>query len=50
LPHQFSCSECSFQVQSDDQTEIVDAVRQHAEDKHSMDVPEADIKSGMETV
>jgi predicted small metal-binding protein len=50
MPHQFSCSECSFQVQSDDQNEIVDVVREHAEGKHSMNVSDGDIRGGMETV
>lgn len=49
MAHQFSCSDCSFQVRSDDEKELIDLVRTHADDKHSKDISEQDVRSGMET-
>lgn len=48
MAHQYTCSACSFQVQSDDDEEVINHVQEHAEEAHDMDVSSADVRDGME--
>lgn len=50
MANQYSCSACGFQVQSDDEDEVVDHVREHADEMHGMDMSEADIRDGIEEI
>jgi predicted small metal-binding protein len=50
MANQYSCSACGFQVQADDEQEVIDHVQKHADEAHDMDVSSADIRSGMEEV
>ncbi|WP_256295684.1 DUF1059 domain-containing protein [Haloarchaeobius salinus] len=45
----FECSlaDCSFEVRSEDEGEIVSMVREHAQNVHGMSMNEGDIKSNM---
>jgi predicted small metal-binding protein len=47
MTHQFTCSACAFQIRSDDDEELVDHVREHADEAHDMNVPPDDIRDGM---
>jgi predicted small metal-binding protein len=47
---EYSCSSCSFQVRSDDESEVVDHVREHAEQRHDMDLSEDAVREGMREV
>lgn len=50
MSHQYSCSACGFQVQSDNEDEIVDHVQEHADKMHDMSVSEADVRDGIDQV
>ncbi|WP_436936274.1 DUF1059 domain-containing protein [Halovenus marina] len=50
MANQYSCSACGFQVQADDEQEVIDHVQKHADEAHDMDVSSDDIRSGMEEV
>ncbi|MBX0294076.1 DUF1059 domain-containing protein [Haloarcula nitratireducens] len=50
MTHQFGCSACGFMIRSDDDREVIDLVRTHADEKHDMDVSEEDVRNGWEEV
>lgn len=50
MAHQYTCSECEFQVRSENDDELIDLVQHHAQEYHDMSPSEGDIKSGMRTV
>jgi predicted small metal-binding protein len=50
MVHQFSCSDCAFQVRSEDDDELVRLVRGHADEMHDMSVSRQDVRSGWENV
>jgi predicted small metal-binding protein len=50
MAHQYGCSECSFLIRSDDEDEVIDVVRTHADESHDMRVSRADVEAGIETV
>lgn len=50
MVHQYTCSACAFQVRSEDDDEVVDLVRDHAREKHDMNVSESDVRDGWEEV
>lgn len=50
MVHQFTCSACSFQVQSDDDGEVVGFVQEHADEMHDMSMSESDVRDGLESV
>jgi len=50
MAHQYSCSSCEFQVRSEDENELIDIVREHANDMHQLNVSRGDVRDGMQTV
>jgi predicted small metal-binding protein len=48
----FECSQadCSFEVHSEDEGEIVSMVREHAQNVHGMAMSESDVQSGMHEI
>lgn len=49
MPHEFACTagDCSFSITSDDDDEIVDHVRMHADEVHGREVEESDVLEGI---
>lgn len=50
MAHQYSCSACEFQVRSENEDEVIDLVRTHAQDMHDMSINESDVRDGIQTV
>ena len=50
MAHQYSCGSCEFQVRSENEDELIDIVRTHADDMHQLNVSRADVRDGMQTV
>lgn len=50
MTHRYDCSACSFEVQSPNDDELVDVVRQHANDEHGMNVSRGEVKENWEQV
>jgi predicted small metal-binding protein len=48
MAHQYECSECAFMIRSDDDDEVIDHVRTHAQDAHGMQVADDDVRAGWE--
>lgn len=49
MAQQYTCAECAFRVRSEDENELIDLVRTHADDKHDMSMSRQDVRSGMES-
>lgn len=54
MPTKISCREagfdCAFELQSEDETEVIEFTRQHAESSHDMDLSRADVAELLQTV
>jgi len=50
MVHQYSCSACAFQIRSEDDDELIDLVRTHADEKHDMSMSQDDVSGGWEDV
>ncbi len=50
MVHQYTCSACAFQVRSDDDDEVIELVRNHADGSHGMEVAPQDVRDGWEEV
>lgn len=50
MTHRYGCSACAFEVRSPNDDELIDIVRQHANDRHGMNVSRAEVKEGWESV
>ena len=50
MAHQFTCEACGFQVRSEDDDEVIDLVRDHAGEKHDMELSKRDVRDGWENV
>ncbi|MFB6080015.1 MAG: DUF1059 domain-containing protein [Haloferacaceae archaeon] len=50
MVHQYSCSACAFQVRSENDDELIELVRTHADDMHDMSMSRGDVRSGWENV
>jgi predicted small metal-binding protein len=50
MAHQFACSACAFEVQSEDDDELIGIVRTHGEEKHDLDISKDDVRDGWEEV
>jgi predicted small metal-binding protein len=50
MAQQYSCSQCEFQVRSEDDGELIELVQHHAEEYHDMSPSAGDIRDGMKTV
>jgi predicted small metal-binding protein len=46
MAHQYSCGACAFQVRSEDDDELIELVRNHAEERHEMEVAPRDVRDG----
>lgn len=50
MTHRYVCKACAFEVQSPNDDELVDIVREHANDRHRMNVSRAEVKENWEPV
>lgn len=50
MAHRYACSECEFEVRSENDEELIELVQHHAQEYHDMSPSAADIRSGMKTV
>jgi predicted small metal-binding protein len=50
MVHQYTCSACAFQVRSDDDGEVIELVRNHADRSHGIEVAPRDVRDGWEEV
>lgn len=50
MVHQYACDACEFMVRSENDDEIIDLVRNHAQEAHDMQVPADDVRAGWESV
>jgi len=52
MANQFECTQdgCDFMVRANSEDEVIQHVREHAQDKHGMSMQAADVRSGMESV
>ncbi|MFC6863715.1 DUF1059 domain-containing protein [Halomicroarcula sp. GCM10025817] len=50
MAHQYSCSACEFQVRSEDQDEVIELVRTHAQDMHDKSFSADQVRDGIQTV
>jgi predicted small metal-binding protein len=50
MAHQFTCTACGFQVQSEDDDEVIDFVKNHADSKHDMNLSTSDVRDGLKQV
>lgn len=48
MTHKYTCNACAFEVQSPNDDELVDIVREHANDRHGMNVSRAEVREGWE--
>lgn len=48
--YQYSCDACAFQVRSENDEELIELVRGHANDYHEMSVAPDDVRAGWEQV
>ncbi|WP_158058670.1 DUF1059 domain-containing protein [Halorussus halophilus] len=50
MAHQFECTQqdCEFMVRANDENEVVDMVREHAQNKHGMSMDRGDIQNAMQ--
>ena len=48
MAKKFECPECGDVLKADRQTRLVEMVQSHAEDEHSMELDEEDIREGIE--
>lgn len=49
MAYQASCTEGdSFMIQSADENEVVDGIKQHADEKHDMDLSDGDAREMVE--
>ena len=50
MAHEFACSACGFQVRSEDDSELIQMVRTHADDQHDLKLARQDVKDGWREV
>ncbi|MXR22373.1 DUF1059 domain-containing protein [Halobacterium bonnevillei] len=50
MTHRYACNACSFEIQSPNDDELIDVVREHANDEHGMNVSRAEVKEGWDHV
>ncbi|MFW5939474.1 MAG: DUF1059 domain-containing protein [Halolamina sp.] len=50
MAREFSCNDCGFMVRSDDDDEVIDFVKQHADHAHGRQVADDDVRAGWEEV
>lgn len=50
MAYQYSCDEDPFQIRSEDRDEVIDYVREHAQEKHGMSMDRDDVESGIQEV
>lgn len=50
MAHQYACRDCAFMVRSENDDEVIDFVRKHANDAHDMQVAPDDVRAGWDTV
>lgn len=50
MAHEYTCNMCAFRIRSEDDDEVVELVREHADEKHDMDLSESDVRDGWEEV
>lgn len=50
MAHQYTCSECAFQIRSEKDDELIEFVRTHADDAHGLGMSRADVRDGWEQV
>lgn len=50
MAREYSCSQCEFMIRSENDDELIEFVREHAEDTHDMSVSEEDVRSGWKMV
>ena len=50
MVHQYSCGACAFQVRSEDDDELIDLVRAHADENHDMSMSRGDVRNGWEDI
>jgi predicted small metal-binding protein len=50
MAQQYSCSACEFQVQSEDEDEVIKLVQNHAQHYHDMSPSAEDGRDGMKNV
>jgi predicted small metal-binding protein len=48
MAQQYSCSACAFQVQSENEDEVIELVQNHAQEYHDMSPSDSDVRDGME--
>ena len=46
MAHKYECGECAFMVRSENDDEVVELVRNHAQEAHSMQVAADDVRAG----
>lgn len=54
MPQKISCREagfeCDFEVQSENEDEVIDFAREHAAQAHEMDLSRSDVREYVQTV
>lgn len=50
MAHQYTCDACAFRVRSETDDELIEFVREHAQEQHDMNMSRQDIRDGWETV
>lgn len=48
MARQYSCSACAFQVQSENEDEVIELVQNHAQEYHDMSPSDNDVRDGIE--
>ncbi|WP_336035035.1 DUF1059 domain-containing protein [Halobacterium yunchengense] len=48
MAHQYECSACGFMVRSEDDDELIDIVREHANDAHGLNITRSEVREGWE--
>lgn len=50
MTRKYECDACAFQIRSSNEDELIDIVREHANDMHGMNVSRAEVREGWEAV
>lgn len=48
--YRYTCTDDAFQVRSENRDEVIDMVRDHAQDTHDMSMSREDVEDGLEEV
>mgnify|MGYP006275988943 CR=1 FL=1 len=48
MVRQFTCGDCAFMIRSDNDDELIEFVKQHADDAHGRQVADDDVRAGWE--